>query len=97
MPLWSAGNIHWFQALYYLASFFAQYGPNCTTWLIAGELIPTDARAMAHGWAAAIGGAAPPPCPACLAWHRCLPFPGWSSLKSIEASILRGNLSQGCV
>ncbi|CAK0783592.1 hypothetical protein CVIRNUC_006791 [Coccomyxa viridis] len=48
-------NIHWFQALYYLASFFAQYGPNCTTWLIAGELIPTDARAMAHGWAAAVG------------------------------------------
>ena len=50
-----AGHIHWFQALYYLASFFAQYGPNCTTWLIAGELIPTDARAMAHGWAAAVG------------------------------------------
>lgn len=24
-------HIHWFQALYYLASFFAQYGPNCTT------------------------------------------------------------------
>ena len=27
-----AAYIHWFQALYYLASFFAQYGPNCTTW-----------------------------------------------------------------
>ena len=53
--VWVAANIHWFQALYYLASFFAQYGPNCTTWLIAGELIPTDARAMAHGWAAAVG------------------------------------------
>jgi hypothetical protein len=50
-----ADNIHWFQALYYLASFFAQYGPNCTTWLIAAELIPTETRAMAHGWAAAIG------------------------------------------
>ncbi|CAL8468283.1 g7823 [Coccomyxa elongata] len=48
-------NIHWFQALYYLASFFAQYGPNCTTWLIAAELIPTETRAMAHGWAAAVG------------------------------------------
>jgi MFS family permease len=47
--------IHWFQALYYLASFFAQYGPNCTTWLIAAELIPTDARALSHGIAAAVG------------------------------------------
>jgi hypothetical protein len=33
----------------------AQYGPNCTTWLIAAELIPTETRGMAHGWAAAVG------------------------------------------
>jgi hypothetical protein len=25
------------QALYYLSSFFNQFGPNCTTWLVAGE------------------------------------------------------------
>ena len=74
-----AGNIHWFQALYYLASFFAQYGPNCTTWLIAGELIPTDTRAMAHGWAAAVGEEVslfwPKSCLAHLADEPCCRMP----------------------
>ena len=27
-----------FQALYYLSSFFNQFGPNATTWLVAGEM-----------------------------------------------------------
>jgi hypothetical protein len=74
LALWCcrAAYIHWFQALYYLASFFAQYGPNCTTWLIAAELIPTDARALSHGIAAAVG--APPfPLPQ-------PPLPGFSPL-----------------
>lgn len=26
--------IHVFQALYFLTSFFNQFGPNCTTWLV---------------------------------------------------------------
>ncbi len=43
------------QALYYLSSFFNQFGPNATTWLVAGEIFPTDIRATYHGFAAAMG------------------------------------------
>ena len=43
------------QALYYLSSFFNQFGPNCTTWLVAGEIFPTDIRATYHGIAASMG------------------------------------------
>lgn len=50
-------NINAFRAIYYLSSFFQQFGPNCTTWLIAAELVPTEVRSMAHGWAAAVGKA----------------------------------------
>eukprot|EP00798_Chlamydomonas_sp_ICE-L_P017379 gene17379-23681_t len=32
-----------------------QFGPNCTTWLVAGEIFPADVRASNHGFAAAIG------------------------------------------
>ena len=32
-----------FQALYFLSSFFNQFGPNCTTWLVAAEVFPTGA------------------------------------------------------
>jgi hypothetical protein len=44
-----------FQALYYLSSYFNQFGPNATTWLVAGEIFPTDIRAFYHGFAAAMG------------------------------------------
>ncbi|KAG1670185.1 hypothetical protein FOA52_014961 [Chlamydomonas sp. UWO 241] len=44
-----------FQALYYLSSFFNQFGPNCTTFLVAGEMFPTDVRTTHHGFAAAVG------------------------------------------
>ena len=44
-----------FQAIYYLSSFFNQFGPNATTWLVAGEIFPTDIRATSHGFAAAMG------------------------------------------
>lgn len=27
-----------FQALYFLSSFWNQFGPNCTTWLVAGKV-----------------------------------------------------------
>mmetsp|Transcript_8260 Transcript_8260/g.16480 ORF Transcript_8260/g.16480 Transcript_8260/m.16480 type:complete len:642 (-) Transcript_8260:64-1989(-) len=45
----------WFQALYYLTTFFGQFGPNATTWLLPAELFPTDVRSQAHGVAAAVG------------------------------------------
>ncbi|KAL6760417.1 proton/phosphate symporter, splice variant a [Haematococcus lacustris] len=44
-----------FQALYYLSSFFNQFGPNATTWLVAGEIFPTDIRSSYHGFAACMG------------------------------------------
>ena len=44
-----------FQALYYLSSYFNQFGPNATTWLVAGEIFPTNIRAGYHGFAAAMG------------------------------------------
>ncbi|GAX73083.1 hypothetical protein CEUSTIGMA_g536.t1 [Chlamydomonas eustigma] len=43
------------QALYYLSSFFNQFGPNATAWLVAGEIFPTEVRASYHGLAAAMG------------------------------------------
>ena len=50
-----AAGLHAFQALYYLASFFNQLGPNATTWLVATELFPTDIRSTNHGIAACMG------------------------------------------
>jgi MFS family permease len=44
-----------FQALYFLSSFFNQFGPNCTTWLVAAESFPTDVRATFQGISAAMG------------------------------------------
>ena len=44
-----------FQVLYYLSSFFGQFGPNATTWLLPSEIFPTEVRATAHGWSAAFG------------------------------------------
>ena len=53
----STTQVHWFQALYFLSSYFNQFGPNCTTWLVAGEVFPTDVRAAFHGISAAFGKA----------------------------------------
>ncbi len=50
-----ARNIHGFQAVYYLSSFFQQFGPNCTTFLLAAEVYPVNVRATAHGFSAACG------------------------------------------
>ncbi|KAL4458363.1 hypothetical protein ABPG75_013228 [Micractinium tetrahymenae] len=44
-----------FQTLYFLTSFFNQFGPNCTSFLVAGEVYPTDTRAFFHGISAAAG------------------------------------------
>jgi hypothetical protein len=51
----SAAGIHSFQAMYYLSSFFNQFGPNAVTFLVAAEVFPTPVRATAHGFSAAIG------------------------------------------
>lgn len=48
-------NIKVFQALYYLSSFFNQFGPNCVTFLVAAEVFPTSIRSTAHGFSAAVG------------------------------------------
>lgn len=48
-------HIHGFQAIYFLSGFFQQFGPNCTTFLIAAEVFPISVRATAHGFSAAMG------------------------------------------
>lgn len=41
--------------MYFLSSFFNQFGPNAVTFLVAAEVYPTPIRATAHGLSAAIG------------------------------------------
>ncbi|KAG9188297.1 MFS general substrate transporter [Alternaria panax] len=53
----SLENIHGFQAMYFLSSFFNQFGPNSVTFLVAAEVFPTPVRATAHGFSAACGKA----------------------------------------
>ncbi|KAJ5812217.1 hypothetical protein N7474_008518 [Penicillium riverlandense] len=48
-------NIAGFQAMYFLSSFFNQFGPNCITFLVAAEVFPTPIRGTAHGISAAAG------------------------------------------
>lgn len=50
-------HIKEFQAMYFLSSFFNQFGPNSVTFLIAAEVFPTPVRATAHGFSAAVGKA----------------------------------------
>jgi hypothetical protein len=51
----SPEHIHGFQAMYFLSSFFNQFGPNSVTFLVAAEVFPTPIRATAHGFSAAVG------------------------------------------
>lgn len=51
----SPENIKKFQAMYFLSSFFNQFGPNAVTFLVAAEVYPTSIRASAHGISAAAG------------------------------------------
>ncbi|KAI6093884.1 MFS general substrate transporter [Hypoxylon rubiginosum] len=53
----SEAGVHAFQAMYFLSSFFNQFGPNSVTFLVAGEVYPTQIRASAHGFSAMIGKA----------------------------------------
>jgi hypothetical protein len=41
--------------MYFLSSFFNQFGPNSVTFLVAAEVFPTPIRATAHGFSAAVG------------------------------------------
>ena len=51
----SAAHIGEFQAMYFLSSFFNQFGPNSVTFIAAAEVYPTAVRATAHGFSAACG------------------------------------------
>ncbi|KAI4248267.1 MAG: hypothetical protein LQ352_005967 [Teloschistes flavicans] len=51
----SPAHVKEFQAMYFLSSFFNQFGPNAVTFLVAAEVYPTPIRATAHGLSAAIG------------------------------------------
>lgn len=51
----SKAGIHSFQAMYFLSSFFNQFGPNAVTFIVAAEVYPTNVRATAHGFSAASG------------------------------------------
>ena len=51
----SAAHVKEFQAMYFLSSFFNQFGPNAVTFLVAAEVFPTPIRATAHGFSAACG------------------------------------------
>lgn len=48
-------GVHKFMAMYFISSFFGQFGPNCVTFLVAAEVYPTPIRASAHGFSAACG------------------------------------------
>lgn len=48
-------HVQAFQAMYFLSSFFNQFGPNSVTFLVAAEVYPTPIRASAHGFSAATG------------------------------------------
>ncbi|KAK4636279.1 Putative inorganic phosphate transporter [Fulvia fulva] len=48
-------GVHKFMAMYFLSSFFNQFGPNSVTFLVAAEVFPTPVRASAHGFSAAWG------------------------------------------
>jgi len=51
----SPAHIGSFQAMYFMSSFFNQFGPNAVTFLVAAEVYPTPVRATAHGFSAAVG------------------------------------------
>ncbi|EKD19010.1 uncharacterized protein L3040_006504 [Drepanopeziza brunnea f. sp. 'multigermtubi'] len=51
----SIDGIKMFQAMYFLSSFFNQFGPNSVSFLVAAEVYPTPVRATAHGVSAAVG------------------------------------------
>lgn len=51
----SPEHIKEFQTMYFLSSFFNQFGPNSVTFIAAAEVYPVAVRATAHGFSAAVG------------------------------------------
>lgn len=51
----SPAGIRVFQAMYFLSSFFNQFGPSSVTFLVAAECFPTSVRTTAHGIFVAVG------------------------------------------
>lgn len=41
--------------MYFMSSFFNQFGPNCVSFLVAAECFPASIRSTAHGVSAAVG------------------------------------------
>ncbi|KAB1212916.1 putative inorganic phosphate transporter 1-4 [Morella rubra] len=52
---WSKSNMHSFLAMYSLTFFFANFGPNTTTFIIPAEIFPARLRSTCYGIAAASG------------------------------------------
>ncbi|KAL3162223.1 hypothetical protein ABBQ32_009926 [Trebouxia sp. C0010 RCD-2024] len=48
-------NIHVFQFLYYISSFFGLFGSHTTSFLLSAEMYPAPIRSTAHGISAATG------------------------------------------
>ncbi|KAL8292453.1 hypothetical protein RQP46_001065 [Phenoliferia psychrophenolica] len=48
-------NIKVFATMYYISSFFNQFGPNCTTFLVAGEVYPASAKFWVVPWLGLMG------------------------------------------
>ena len=46
---------HGFEFIYFFSSFWIHFGPDPTTFLVAGEVYPSPVRATAHGLSAAVG------------------------------------------
>jgi len=46
---------HAFEFIYFFSSFWIQFGPNSTTFLLAAEVYPAPIRGTAHGFSAAVG------------------------------------------
>jgi hypothetical protein len=44
-----------FEFIYFFSSFWIQFGPNNTTFLVAAGVYPAPVRASAHGFSAAVG------------------------------------------
>ncbi|KAK7268772.1 hypothetical protein RIF29_21480 [Crotalaria pallida] len=51
------GNQIWFVVLYSLTFFFANFGPNATTFVVPAEIFPARLRSTCHGISAAAGKA----------------------------------------
>ncbi|KAL6907406.1 hypothetical protein ACP4OV_002445 [Aristida adscensionis] len=53
---WSSpGNHTWFVVMYGFTFFFANFGPNATTFIVPAEIFPARLRATCHGISAASG------------------------------------------